>query len=63
MFINLFGYEDETPYHIYTSKQTSEKHVISLLLSNSETSHYVLTKDFSRFMTNKTKHDGKKQFY
>ena len=23
--INVFGYEDETPYHIYTSKQTFEK--------------------------------------
>ena len=27
IYINVFGYKDETPYRIYTSKQTFEKHV------------------------------------
>ena len=40
--INVSRYEDETPYHIYTSKQTFEKHVDLVLLSNSKNSYYVL---------------------
>ena len=26
--INVFGCEDETPYHIYTSKQTNRKNIL-----------------------------------
>ena len=48
--IDVFGYEDERPYQIYTSKQTFEKHVALLLLSNSKNSPYVLIKGFNRFM-------------
>ena len=33
--INLFGYKDETPCYIYTSKQTFAKHVDLLLLPDS----------------------------
>ena len=54
IFINVFGPQDEIPYLIYTSKETFEKHVDLLLLSNSKNSHYVLIKDFNRFMTSKT---------
>ena len=61
--INGFAYEDKTPYLTYTSKQIFEKHVDLLLLSNSKSSHYVLIKDFNRFMTNKTKHHGKKRSF
>ena len=32
--MSVFGYEDKTPYHIYTSKQTFEMHVDLLLLLN-----------------------------
>ena len=53
--ISAFGPEVETPYHIYTSKQTFEKHVDLLLSSNSINSQYVLIKDFDRFKTNKAK--------
>ena len=60
--IDVFGYEDETPYRIYTSKQTFEKHVDLLLLSDCKNSHFVLITDFNRFMTNKTKHHSKKHF-
>ena len=31
-------------------------------MSEARNSHYVLIKDFNRFMTNKTKHYGKKTF-
>ena len=47
----MFGYEDKTPYHIYTSKQNFEKHVDLLLLSNFKNPHYILIKDFDGFMT------------
>ena len=55
--INPFCYEDETPYSIYTAKQTFEKHVDLLQLSNLENFNYVFIKDFNRFMSNK-KHHG-----
>ena len=61
--INVFGYENETPYHIYTSKQTFGKQVDLLPFSNSNNSHYFLIKDFNKFMTDKTKYHGKKHFY
>ena len=54
--LNLSYYEDEKPYHVYTSRQTFEKHIDLLLLSNSKNLHYDLIKDFNRFMTKKTKH-------
>ena len=39
IYINAFGYEDETVYGIYTWKQTFEKHVDLLLLSTSKNSN------------------------
>ena len=62
--VYVIGYEDETPYRIYTSKQTiyTEKHVDLLLLSNYKNSHYILIKYLNRFMTNKTKPHGKNFF-
>ena len=59
--INVFGY-GKSPYHIYDSKQTFEKHDDFLLLSNSKNLHYVLIKGFNKFMTDKTKHYDKKRF-
>ena len=60
--INIFRYKDETPYRIYNSKQSFEKYVDLLLLSNSKNSHYVLIKDFNRFMTNKSKYTRRQHF-
>ena len=37
--MNVFAYEDETPYCIYTSEKTFEKHIDLLLLSNFKNSH------------------------
>ena len=54
--LNLSYYEDEKSYRVYTSRQTFEKHIDLLLLSNSKNLHYDLIKDFNRFMTKKTKH-------
>ena len=53
--ISAFGQEDKIPYRIYAWKQTFEKHVDLLLLSNSKSCHYVLIKNIDRFMTNKIK--------
>ena len=60
--MNVFAYEDETPYCIYNFKKTFEKHIDLLLLSNFKNSHYVLIKDLDRFMTNKIKHHSNKNF-
>ena len=43
--INVFDYEDETLYHIYTSKQTFEEHIDLSLLSNSKNSQYITVKN------------------
>lgn len=50
------------PYLIYTLRKSFEKDVDLLLRSNSENFHYILIKEFHRFMTNKTKNHGKKHF-
>ena len=55
---NVFSYEDKIIYPIYLSDQ-SFNDVLDLLLINN---HYVLIKDFSRLMFNKTKSKTKKWF-
>ena len=57
--INVFSYEDKIIYPIYLSDQ-SFNDILDLLLINN---HYVLIKDFNRFMFNKTKSKNKKWFY
>ena len=64
--INVFGYEEELRYPIYISKEKNED-VLNLLLITEEKeekfpNHYVLIKDFNRFMYNITKHKEKKHF-
>ena len=56
--ITVLDYENKTPYRIYTSKQTFEKHIDLFLLWNSKSFHYVLIKDFDSLMTTKAKHHG-----
>ena len=60
--INVFGYENKQPYPIYISKEKYEKHMELLLITEDENKHYVLIKDFNRFMYNQTKHEHKKYF-
>ena len=58
--INVFGYEDKQPYPIYVSKEKYEDHMELLLITKDEKKHYVLIKDFNKFMFNQTKHKNKK---
>ena len=60
--INVFGYENKQPYPIFVSKEKYEKHMELLLITEDENKHYVLIKDFNRFMYNQTKHEHKKHF-
>ena len=60
--INVFGYESKKPYPIYLSKEKHEDHMELLLITKDENKHYVLIKDFNKFMYNQTKHKDKKHF-
>ena len=59
--INVFGYGNH-PYPIYISKEKNEDELNLLLIIKDENNHYVLIKDFNRFMFNITKDDKKKHF-
>ena len=60
--INVFGYENKQPYPIYVSKEKYEDHMELLLVTEKENKHYVLIKDFNRFMYNQTKDEHRKHF-
>ena len=60
--INVFGYEDKQPYPIYVSKEKNEDHMNLLLITENENKHYVLIKDFNKFMYHQTKHNERKHF-
>ena len=60
--INVFGYENKQPYPIYISKEKNEDCLNLLLITENENKHYVLIKDFNKFMYNQTKHKERKHF-
>ena len=60
--ISVFGYENKEPYPIYVSKEKYEDHMELLLITKNENKHYVLIKDFNKFMYNQTKHEHRKHF-
>ena len=60
--INVFGYEERQPYPVYISKEKYEDHMELLLITKDENKHYVLIKDFNKFMFNQTKHKERKHF-
>ena len=60
--INVFGYENKQPYPIYVSKEKHENNLNLLLITKDNNKHYVLIKDFNRFMFNQTKHKERKHF-
>ena len=60
--INVFGYENKQPYPIFVSKEKYDKHMNLLLITEDKNEHYVLIKDFNRFMFNQTKHENRKHF-
>ena len=60
--INVFGYENKQPYPIYISKEKFEDQMNLLLITDDENKHYVLIKDFNKFMYNLTNHKERKHF-
>ena len=60
--INVFGYENKQPYPIYISKEKYKDHMELLLITENKNKHYVLIKDFNRFMFNQTKYEHRKHF-
>ena len=60
--INVFGYEDKQLYPIHVSKEKYEDHMNLLLFTENKNNHYVLIKDFNKFMYNQTKHKERKHF-
>ena len=60
--IYVFGYEEKQPYPIYISDEKYEDHMELLLITKDENKHYVLIKDFNKFMYQQTKHKERKQF-
>jgi len=60
--INVFGYENKQKFSIFISKEKFNDHLNLLLISNEEKQHYVLIKDFNRFMFDHTKHQHKQHF-
>ncbi|KAL9988273.1 hypothetical protein ACROYT_G002704 [Oculina patagonica] len=60
--INVFGYENKQAYPIYISKEKYDNQMNLLLITENENKHYVLIKDFNKFMYNQTKHKERKHF-
>ena len=60
--VNVFGYEEKQPYPIYISDEKYEDHMDLLLITKDENKHYVLIKDFNKFMYRQTKHKERKHF-
>ena len=60
--INVFGYEEKQPFPIYVSKEKFENQMNLLLITKDENRHYILIKDFDKFMYQQTKHKERKHF-
>ena len=60
--INVFGYVEKQPFPIYVSKEKFENQMNLLLITKGEKRHYVLIKDFNKFMYNQTGHKERKHF-
>ena len=60
--INVFGYENKQPYPIFVSKEKYDRQMNLLLITENDNKHYVLIKDFNKFMFNQTKHKARKHF-
>ena len=60
--INVLGYEKQEPYSVYRSKEKFNDMLNLLLITKGKEQHYVLIKDFNKFLYNQTKHEHKKHF-
>ena len=54
--------EEKQKFPIYISKEKYQDHMELLLITEGENKHYVLIKDFNKFMFNQTKHEHRKYF-
>ena len=57
--MNVFGYEKQEPYPVYMSKEKFNDMLNLLSITKGKERHYVLIKDFNKFMYNQTKHKEK----
>ena len=57
--INVFGYEEGQPFAIHISNERFEDQMNLLLITKDKKRHYVLKKDFNKFMCNQSKHKRK----
>lgn len=60
--VNVFGFEEKQRFPIYVSKEKYEDCLNLLLITENENKHYVLIKDFDKFMYNQTKCKKRKHF-
>ena len=60
--INLFGYEKQESYPIFISEEKFNNTLNLLLIIKGKEQHYVISKDFNKFMYNQTKHKERKHF-
>ena len=60
--INVFGYEEGQPFPILISNERFEDQMNLLLITKYEKRHYVLIKDFNKFMYNQLRHKERKHF-
>ena len=61
--INVSGYEKQEPCPVYISKKKFNDMLNLLLISKGKEQHYVLVKDFDKFMYTQTKYANRKDFY
>ena len=60
--ISVFGYEKQEPYPVYIAKEKFNDMLNLLLITKGKEQHYVLIKDFKKFIYNQTKHKERKHF-
>lgn len=60
--VNVFGYEEKQPFPIYVSKEKFEDELNLSSITGGENKHYILIRDFNKFMYNETKHKARKHF-
>ena len=60
--INVVSFHNNKIFPIYSSQERNKDELNLLLLTKTKGRHYILIKDFNKFMHNITKHNGKKHF-
>ena len=60
--VNVFSYENKQLFPIRISKEKNKDFLNLLLITENENQHYVLIKDFNKFMYSKTKYKARKHF-